>query len=137
MSIVYLTLLFVLTVVHFLVRRRVGRLERRFSAVAAEADAVLKQNSYRGGNCCRPDPYQAAKQQFELARLAMKRDRIEDRYTRSQAFSERFGRFRARLSGYRGKLLPYAVGVFDVVGLVFALDRFGLGVSEIRSLLGV
>ena len=78
MLVVYLFLLLALAFVHGLVRLRVRRLERRFSAVAAEADALLKKSSYRSGNS-RPDPYQSAKQQFELARLALKRDRIEDR----------------------------------------------------------
>ena len=67
----------VLALAHFLVRRRVVRLDRRFTAVASEADELLKQSTYRAGNS-RPDPYRTARQQYELAQLAMKRDRIED-----------------------------------------------------------
>jgi hypothetical protein len=137
MILAYVTIVIALAAAHLLVRARAARLERRFSAVAAEADAVLKRGSMRGGNCCRPDPYAAARHQYELARLAMKRDRIEERYTGAQAFAERFGRWRARLSGYRGKLLPYAVGVCDVAAAVVTLDRLGLGVGEVRALLGV
>ncbi len=117
-------------------RRRAARLERRFTAVAAEADALLKQSNYRSGNC-RPDPYQSAKQQFELAHLAMKRDLIEDRYTSWQAFSERVGRFRVRLYSYRGKVLPYIVGVGDVAGAVVILDRLGLGLHDLKAMLGI
>ncbi len=137
MLFVYLYLLISLALLHWLVRLRVRRLERRYTAVAAEADTLLKKGSFRPGNGTRPDPYQAARQQFELARLAMKRDRIEERYTSWQSFSERFGYLRRRLRDYRGKVLPYLVGVLDVGGVLLVLDRVGLSVSELRSMLGI
>jgi hypothetical protein len=136
MLVVYLYLLISLALLHWLVRLRVRRLERRYSTVAAQADTLLKQGSVRAGNG-RSDPYQVAKQQFELARLAMKRDRLEDRYSSWQSFSERFGRLRGRLSGYRGRVLPYLVGVLDVAGIVVALNHVGIGVSELRTMLGI
>jgi hypothetical protein len=119
------------------VRWRVRRLERRFTSVAANADALLKQSGYKGGNCTRADPYAAAKQQYELARLAMKRDRIEQRYTSWQGFSERFGHLRRRLGSYRGRVVPYALGAIDVAAVLIVLDRFGLGLDELRSMLGI
>jgi hypothetical protein len=134
---VYLYLLISLALLHWLVRVRVRRLERRYTTIAAEADTLLKKGSYRAGNGSRPDPYQAAKQQFELARLAMKRDRIEERYASWQSFSERFGQLRRRLSGYRGKVLPYLVGAIDVTGVMVALHQVGLSVTELRSMLGI
>jgi hypothetical protein len=137
MIVAYLFLLLVLALVHFLVRRRVARLEARFTAVAAEADTLVKQASMRGGNCSRPDPYQAAKHQYALARLAMKRDRLEDRYTSWQSFSERFAKFRSRLVGYRGKALPYVFGVFDVATVMLVFDRFGVGLTQLKAMLGI
>jgi hypothetical protein len=137
MLIVYLYLLISLALLHWLVRLRVRRLERRFTAVVAEADTLLKKGSYRPGNGSRPDPYEAAKQQFELASLAMKRDRIEERYTAWESFSDRFGRLRGRLSGYRGKVLPYLVGALDVAIIMLALNHVGIDVSQLRSLLGI
>jgi hypothetical protein len=137
MLIVYLYLLISLALLHWLVRLRVRRLERRFTRVAAEADILLKKGTFRAGNGSRPDPYQAAKQQFELARLAMKRDAVEDRYGSWQSFSECFGQLRRRLSGYRGKVLPYLVGAIDVAGIMVALNHLGIGVNELRSMLGI
>ncbi len=136
MLVVYLFLLIALALLHGLVRLRVSRLERRFSSVAAEADALLKKSSYRSGNS-RPDPYQSAKYQFELAQLAMKRDWIEDRYSSWQSFSERFGRLCAQLRGYRGRVLPYVVGAVDVAALTIALNQLGIGVTELRTMLGI
>jgi hypothetical protein len=137
MILLYLSLIVVLALAHVLVRWRVRRLERRFSAIAARADALLKSSGYKGGNCARPDPYQAAKQQYELAQLAMKRDRIEQRYTSWQGFSERFGHLRRRVAGYRGRVLPYAFGILDVAALLIVLEHFGTGVAGLKSLLGI
>jgi hypothetical protein len=137
MLVVYLSVLIALALLHGLVRLRVSRLERRFSAVAAEADALLKKTGFKNGNSCRPDPYQSAKHQFELARLAMKRDRIEERYTSWQSFSERFGRFRSRLRGYRGKILPYFGGALDVAIVTVALQQVGVDVNQVRTMLGM
>ena len=66
MIVLYVSLLIALALAHLLVRRRVARLERQYSRVAAEADALLKQTGYRGGNHNRPDPFVAARQQFEF-----------------------------------------------------------------------
>jgi hypothetical protein len=134
---IYLVLLIVLALLHALVRVRVRRLERKFTTVAGEADKLLKQQSYRGGNSSRPDPYLAAKQQYALAQLAIKRDRTEGRYDSWQGFSERFGHFRRRLSGYRGKTVPYVLGVLDVVALTVVLDRFGFGLADLKTMLGI
>jgi hypothetical protein len=133
---VYLSVLIVLALLHGLVRLRVRRLERRFTAVAAAADALLKQTSYRSGNG-RPDPYAVAKNQFELARLAMRRDRLEDRYTSWQGFAERFGRLRRRLFGYRGKVLPYVFGALDVAAAMAVMDLYGIGVTQLKAMVGM
>jgi hypothetical protein len=136
MIIVYLLFLVLTALLHWFVRLRVRRLERRFSAVAAAADALLKQTSFRGGNG-RSDPYAVAKSQYELACLAMKRDRIEERYTSWQSFAERFGRFRRRLSGYRGKVLPYAFGAADVAAVMVVIDRFGIDMAQLKAMVGM
>ena len=134
MIVVYLSLLLVFGVVGWLMRRRVARLERRFCKAAGDADAYLKQTTTRGGNN-RHDPFVTARQQFELARLAMQRDRIEARYSRWQRVSERFGRLTAWLRGYRGKVLPYLFGVADVALIAFALTHFGLTADDVKALL--
>src|SRR5262245_28647294 len=114
MLLLYLILLIELALVQRLIRWRVARLEKRFDRVAAEADALVKQSQTRGGNTNRPDPLVGARVQYQLARLAMKRDRVEAKYDKWESFSERFAAFRGRLAGFKGKLVPYLVGALDV-----------------------
>lgn len=137
MVVLYLALLLVLGLVQVLLRWRVSRLEKRYVRVASEADALLKQVVLRPGNCNRPDPLVAARQQFDLAVVATKRAEVEDRYSAWQAFTERFAHFRRRLAGFQGKALPYVGGVLDVAFVVVLLDWLGVGLAELRSLLGV
>jgi hypothetical protein len=136
MLVLYVSLLVALALVQVVLRWRVRRLERRFVRVAAEADTLLKHTGQRGGTN-RTDPFLAARQQYELARLGMKRDRVERRYTAWQSFCENFSRFRGRLTGYRGKVLPYLVGAFDVAFVIVALDQFGVGPEQVKALLGL
>jgi hypothetical protein len=132
---VYLSLLLVLALTQLLVRWRVARLEKRYARVAAEADALLKASSYRGGNCHRPDPLAAARQQYDLAEIARKRDRVEGRYTAWQGRSERLAYFRGRLRGYRGKLVPYVVGLLDLSGVVVLLNNLGVDLTPLTEML--
>lgn len=136
MVVLYVSLVIVLALVQVVLRWRVGRLEKRFVRVAVESDALVKQTTLRPGNN-KPDPLALARQQFTLAQLAIKRDRVEARYVAAQSFSERFARFRKALSGYQGKVLPYLVGAVDVVTVVTVLDRFGIGVSQVLALLSI
>jgi hypothetical protein len=136
MLVLYVAVLIALAFVQLALRWRVGRLERRFIRVAAAADALLKQSGVRGGNN-RADPFVALRQQHQLTQLALKRDRVESRYAGWQALSERFARFRARLFGYKGKLLPYLVGALDVALVFTALDHFGVGLEQVKALLGL
>ena len=70
------------------------------------------------GNGSRFDPLVTARQQFALAVVATKRDRVEERYSAWQSFAERFAQFRRRLAGFRGKAVPYVGGVLDVAFVV-------------------
>jgi len=133
MLLLYLVLLLELALVQRLVRWRVSRLEKRYVGIVAEADALVKQSQTRGGNTSRPDPLVGARQQYQLARLAMKRDRVEARYNSWQSFSERFAAFRGRLAGFKGKLVPYLVGVVDVAGTMVALHKFGIDVGQLLA----
>ena len=137
MVVLYLALLLVLALVQLVLRWRVARLEKRFVRVASEADALLKQVSTRPGNSNRVDPLVSARQQFDLAVVATKRAEVEDRYSSWQSFTERFAHFRRRLAGFQGKAVPYVGGVLDVAFVVVLLDWLGVGVAELRTLLGV
>ena len=136
MLVLYVALLLVFALVQVVLRWRVGRLERRFIRVAADADQLLKQSTLRGGTN-RVDPFVSIRQQHQLTQMALKRDRVETRYATWQSLSETFARFRARLFGYQGKVLPYLLGGFDVAVVLVALDQYGISVEQIKTLIGL
>ena len=137
MVVLYLFARLFLGFFHLLVKGRVARLEKRYVRSAAEADALLKASAQRGGNSNRPDPFVAARTQYDLALLAKKRDRVEARYLSWQKFSERFGSLRRRLAGFRGRLLPYLFGLVDVTAVVLALGQYRVDLTEVRSMMGL
>jgi hypothetical protein len=119
MIVLYLFLLLLLGGAQLWLKRRVASLEKKYVRVAKEADALVRQPAYRDTNGNRADPYQAAKRQYQLLLLAQKRDRVEARYTAAQTCRERFDKLAARVRGWKGKALPYALGALDVgLGLV-------------------
>jgi hypothetical protein len=127
MVLIYTLLLVALGTAHFLVKRRTAALEKKFVRVARQADAVLRLTATRPGNCSRHDAYEAAKRQYLLALLATKRDRIEARYTKWQARSERLAKVRARIRAWKGRKVPYTMGALDVVGALALIDYLGAG----------
>lgn len=137
MLLLYVSLLVVLVCVQTLLRWRAGSLERRFVRVAAAADELSRQVAQRPGNANKPDVLVTAKQQYELACLAVKRDRVEQRYTAWQSLTEKVARLRTGLTGYQGKLLPYLLGVCDVAGVMVMLDRFGVRLADLPGMFGL
>jgi hypothetical protein len=125
MIVIYTVILFVLSIALFLVKRRVARLERKFTRVAGEAKEMLRHPAHKEGNSNRTDPYELAKRQYLLGLLAQKRDRVEARYAAWQQFAEKFEACVKSIRGWRGKRLPYVCGALDVAGLVTLLDYFG------------
>ncbi len=126
MILLYTTLVALLVVTRWLVRRRVATLEKRYARAAAEADKVLKAPHKQGANG-KPDPVAEAKRQYLLGQLAQKRDAVEARYASWQARSERLNRWVAAVRGWQGRKLPYTLGVLDVVGLLALVDALGVG----------
>jgi hypothetical protein len=107
----------------FLARLRAGSLERKFIRAAETADQLVKGLSYRGGNSNLPDPMLAAKRQFELGRLVQIRDRLEQKYSVWESRLESFRARKQRLRLFQGRVVPYAFGVVDFLG-VFAVLAF-------------
>jgi hypothetical protein len=124
MIVVYVALLFLLGVSRWLVQRRVTRLERKYSRVAQETQALSKQPVYREGNGSRPDACKAAKHQLVLGQLVQKRDRVESRYTAWQGRAERLGRMVKGLRGWEGRWFPYLLGAVDAVLILVGLSLF-------------
>ena len=127
MIFVYSTALVLLGAAHFLVRRRAASLEKKFIRVSKQADDLLRQSTYRDGNSNRGDPYLAAKRQYRLAVLADQRDRVEGRYTNWQVRSDKLSKLKARLRNWKGRKLPYTLGVLDVTGALALIDYLGAG----------
>jgi hypothetical protein len=126
MILLYSAFVALLAAAHLLVRWRVSNLERQYAKAAKTADEALRLTVFKEGNSSRPDPAQLAKRQYQLGRLADRRDAVEARYTRWQSFSERLGRLVSRVRGWKGRKLPYTFGVLDVVGLLTLVDALGV-----------
>ncbi|MBI1916278.1 MAG: hypothetical protein HYS12_16340 [Planctomycetes bacterium] len=127
MILLYVVLLLALACARFLVARRAGVLERKYSRVARAAQEMAAQPLPREGNSSRSDPYRSAKHQYLLGQLVQKRDRVEGRYAAWQARSERLGRFSTRLRGWEGRWVPYLLGAADAVLLLTLFALFGSG----------
>lgn len=127
MIFLYTALLLLVGVVYFLIQRRVANLEKKYTGVAKEADTLLRQGNQRDGNSNRQDPYQSAKRQYKLALLADKRDRLETSYLSWHQRAERLGKFRQRLSAWKGRKLPYTFGAIDVACAMSLIDYLGAG----------
>ena len=127
MIFLYTALLLLVGVAHFLIKRRVAAVEKKYSRVVKDADDLLRQQNHRDGNSNRQDPYQSAKRQYQLALLAQKRDLMETRYSAWHRRSERLGKLRHRLRAWKGRKLPYTFGVLDVVGTLSLIDYLGAG----------
>jgi hypothetical protein len=127
MIFVYTVALVLLGAAYFLVKRRASTLEKKFIRLSKDADDQLRQSTYRDGNSNRGDPYLAAKRQYRLAVLADQRDRVEGRYTAWQGRAERLNKLKARMRAWKGRKLPYTLGVLDVTGALALIDYLGAG----------
>ena len=126
MIFLYTSVLLLLGVTRFLFRRRAAWLEKKYVRVAKEADRLLRQSSWRDGNSNKPDAYQAAKRQYQLGRLAQKRDRVEAKFTSWQAAADRVGRWSTAVRNWKGRTLPYTFGALDVAGALYLIDTLGV-----------
>jgi hypothetical protein len=127
MILLYSALIIVLGLAKFLIGRRVASLEKKYVRVAKEADALVKQSTFKDGNANRADPYVAAKRQYQIGLLAQKRDRVEAKYASWQKTDDRLGRCIAKLRSWKGKTLPYTFGAVDVVFVLGLIDYLGFG----------
>jgi hypothetical protein len=126
MIFLYTLLLLLLGVTRFVVMRRAGALERKFTRMALAADKLARE-PFKPGNGNKWEVCQAAKRQYQLGILVQKRDRLEARHHFWDALADKLTRWKTALSNWKGKKLPYTLGVVDVALVLYALDRLGLG----------
>jgi len=127
MILLYTLILGLAGVAHWVLQRRAAGLGR---AYAARAEAVLKllhAAPAKMGNSAKADACAQAKQQFELGRVALQRDRCEAKWYAAQARADRVGKVAAALKACKGRKLPYTLGVCDVWLVLYLIDRFGVG----------
>jgi hypothetical protein len=129
MILLYTFLLIVLGTISFLVGRRVARLEKKYTQTADEVEKLsLTSVGLRQGNSnSRLDTAESAKRQYLLGQLVQKRDALETRCHTWQARAERFRKMLAALREWKGRKLPYTMGVLDVSAAMYAIDYFGFG----------
>jgi hypothetical protein len=125
MLLVYTFVLLLLGVANFLIRRRVATLEKKFARAAVAADQLVRSPQAREGG--KPDPYQAAKRQYQLALLVHQCDSLEARHDAWQARAEKFGKLVAAVRSWKGRTVPYTFGVVDVMLLLTLVDYLGVG----------
>jgi hypothetical protein len=104
--------------------RRARSLERKFTRIALATTRLAQQAPRPGNN--RADLSHTARQQYELGLLALKRDRLESRHFAWQLRLERLTKRLKALHEWRGRKLPYVLGVLDVALLFGTLNHFGL-----------
>jgi hypothetical protein len=127
MILLYTLILGIAGIAHWVLARRAASLGR---AYAARAEAVLKllhAAPAKMGNSAKADACVQAKQQFELGRVALQRDRWEAKWYAAQARADRVGKIAGALKAWKGRKLPYTLGVCDVWLVLYLIDRFGVG----------
>jgi hypothetical protein len=148
MILLYTFVIVLLVTAKFIIDRRVTRLERKYAQTAKAADQLLHESAppevaraelltvagiavsrrtHLKDAPSKLDLAESAKRHYQLGLLVQKRDRLEDKHDYWQHVSERFGRFVTRVREWKGKKLPYTMGVIDVSSLMYVIDRYGLG----------
>lgn len=94
-----------------LCRSRAGQASREVNRLGEPALALLRDGN---SNNNRTDPCQSAKRQFLIGLLVQKRDRLDEKHAAWEAFAERLGTIVTTLRNWKGKKLPYPLGVVDV-----------------------
>lgn len=127
MIFLYTFLLIFLGAIKMLIDRRVARLEKRHTKTMKEVDHLLKEAQVKDNNSGKIDPCRTAKRQVQLGTLVQQRDRLELKYDWWLELSDKFGRWVTRLRAWKGRKLPYTMGVLDVSCLLYAIDQLGVG----------
>lgn len=126
MILLYTIVLIALGLLHWLVQRRAASLARAYRALAEKVLKSLHAAPRKTGNGGY-DPCAIAKQQFELGRLVMQRDRAEAKHYAWQTRADRLGKAVEAVRNWKGQKLPYTLGVLDVWLVLYLIDRFGVG----------
>jgi hypothetical protein len=134
MIVLYSALLLFLGGLRWLVQRRARILERAYTKVALSVEQLAHQPLRRQGNSSRSDPYQSARQQYELGQLVQRRDILETRHFAWQHRADRLARTMQNLQSCKGRAVPYALGAIDISAFLYAVHQLGLGTVDLSQL---
>jgi hypothetical protein len=138
MMMLFQIVLLLLSAVKFVFARRANALERKYARLSKEVNATSRDCLFKEGNSAKYDPFQAAKRQYRLGVLVEKKDRLEAVQYRWAHRVERLNRVIAKLRGWKGRLVPYALGAVDVMTTMCTLDYFAHGdFIVVRQLVGL
>src|SRR5262249_43354871 len=93
---------------------------------ALAVDKLSREPIFKQGNSNRLELCLSAKRQYELGLLVQRRDRLEGKHQGWKALADRLGRWKAAVQDWKGKKLPYTLGVVDVTLVMLLIDRLGL-----------
>src|SRR5205807_5900498 len=91
--------------------------------------------AYKDGNGRRTDIGQTAKRQYQLGVLVQQRDYLEGKHDAWLTRSDKLAATLAVLRAWKGRKLPYTLGVLDVAGALYLVDALGFGeYASVRNL---
>ena len=127
MILLYTLVLLVLGATKALLAWRAAMLARKYGRVTASVERLTRDAVLKNGTDNRQDVCRTAKRYFELGRSVQKKERLEAKHFVWQSWNERLGRWIAAIRHWKGKKLPYTLGVLDVGLLFYLIDYFGAG----------
>jgi hypothetical protein len=127
MLVLYHLALVLLGGVTLALQRRAAALERKFARLAKDVHGLLRDPILKEGNSGKQDPYQVAKRQYLLGALVQKKDRLEARHYAWASKADRMAALVAWLRGWKGRLVPYAFGVLDVLAVICLVEYWTEG----------
>jgi hypothetical protein len=127
MILLYTLLVALLGSAAFVLRRRANRLEGQYTKAAEAVERLLREDGLKPGNSNKPDLCRSARRHYLLGQLVEKRDRVEQKYLAWQHAADRYARRVERVRAWKGRKLPYSLGVLDVSSALWVVDHLGVG----------
>ena len=125
MIFLYTLLLLLLGAIKWLVGRRAAVLERKYSRASAAVARLATELTWRPGNSGRPDLCANARRTYELGAFVQKCDRLERKWFSWRGWADKLIRTLNAVRAWKGKKLPYTLGVLDVWLALATIDHMG------------
>ena len=133
----YTLMLTALAGVKWALAGRAARTEKKYTRAALDAEKLARELQTKPGAPGSGDTFAQAKRQYELGRVVETRDRLEAKFLTCQGKAEKVAAVVAKLRNWNGRVVPYLLGVADVVLVLVLLDRLGfphgMDVTAVRA----